>query len=139
MVIYEYNKESDKVYIIHTKKNINKGKFLKTIKVKPKYFGGLLFSRIYDSFFSEMIDLYEEYRKYHNREYKTFNEFLQKKYNLPKEVAVQGEKKLAKYKNTSLFFKKEHATGDYNLETFTMSEEGALNIIKGVMEVQDEN
>ena len=139
MIIYKYNKRSDNIYIIHIKKNISKCKFLKKIKVKSNCFGGLLFSRIYDSFFSEIIDLNLEYRKYHNCEYNTFNEFLQKKYNIPKEVALKGEKKLAKFKNTSLFFKKEDVSGDYNLESFIMSEEGFTNIVKGVLGVQDEN
>lgn len=86
-----------------------------------------------------MIDLFEEYKKYHNREYRTFNEFLQKKYNLPAKVAESGEKKLSKHRNTALFLRKEHVTGDYNLEMFIMDADGAQNILNAVLGVPDEN
>jgi len=38
-----------------------------------------------------------------------------------------------------LVWRKEHVTGDYNLEMFTMSSDGALNILNSVLGVRDEN
>lgn len=139
MVFYEFKKDHNKAYIFHITKNISKRKFLKAIKIRSGCFAGNLFSRVYDCFFSEMIDLCEEYRKYHNREYGTFKEFLQKKYNLPFDVAEAGEQKLLKHENTTLFLRKEHVTGDYNLEMFIMSSDGAQNILNAVLGVPDEN
>ena len=139
MIFYEYEKDHNKTYIFHIVKNISKRKFLKAIKVRFGCFAGNLFSRVYDCFFSEMIDLFEEYRKYHNREYKTFKDFLQKKYNLPTKVAEAGEKKLLKHKNTALLWRKEHVTGDYNLEMFIMSSDGAQNILSAVLGVSNED
>lgn len=139
MIIYEYKRDHNKTYIFHLAKNINRRKFLKTIKLPPGYFANDLFSRIYDCLFSELTDLNEEYRKYHCREYATFNEFLQKKYNLPAKVAAHGAKKLIMHKGTSLFLRKEYVTGDYNLEMFIMSADGALNILNSVLGVPDED
>jgi hypothetical protein len=139
MVLYEFNKDHNKTFIFHIKKNIIKGKFLKAVKLRTRYFAGNLFGRIYDCFFSEMIDLFEEYKKYHSREYKTFNEFLQKKYNLPAKIAKLGQEKLSKHKNTGLFLRKEHVTGDYNLEMFILSSDGALNILSAILGVPNEN
>ena len=71
MIFYEYSKDRNKAYILHIIKNISKRKFLKAVKLRSGCFAGNLLSKIYDCFFSEMIDLYEEYKKYHNREYCT--------------------------------------------------------------------
>ena len=139
MLFYEYKKDRDKVYIFHIKKNRSKKKFLKTIKLKPGGFSGNLFAKVYDCFLSEMIDLHDEYKRYHNREYSTFDQFLQKKYNLPADIARSGEEKLSKHKKTALFSRKEHVTGEYNLEMFAMSPDGALNILNSVLGVSDEN
>lgn len=139
LIFYEYKKDHDKTYIFHVVKNISKRNLLKAIKVRSGFFAWNLFSRVYDCFYSEMIDLFDEYRKYHNREYGTFSDFLQKKYNLPAKVAVVGEKKLLKYKNTALLWRKEHVTGDYNLEMFIMSSDGAQNILSSVLGVSDED
>jgi len=134
MVLYEFNKDYNKAFILHIKRNISKRQFLKTVKLQSGYFAGNLFGRIYDCFFSEMIDLFEEYRLYHKREYKTFDEFLRKKYNLPAKIAKSGEK-LSKIKNTGLFLRKEHVTGDYNLEMFILSPDGALNALTKILGV----
>lgn len=139
MIFYEYKKDHGKAYIFHVVKNISKRKFLRTIRVGCNSFAGKLFSKVYDCFFSEVIDLFEEYKSYHNREYGSFGEFLQKKYSLPDEVAVAGEEKLFKHKNTALLWRKEHVTGDYNLEMFAMSSDGARNILNSVLGVPNEN
>lgn len=139
MIFYEYKKDHDKAYIFHIKKNISKRRFLKTIKLKPRGFSGNLFAKVYDCFLSEMIDLHEEYKKYHNREYSTFDQFLQKKYNLPVDVAKSGEEELLKHKKTALCLRKEHVTGEYNLEMLAMSPDGALNVLDSVLGVSDEN
>jgi len=139
VIFYEYKKNHDKAYIFHIKKNISKREFLKAVKLKSGCFSGNLLANIYDCFMSEMIDLHDEYKKYHNREYSTFEQFLQKKYNLPADIARSGEEKLLKYKKTALLLRKEHVTGDYNLEMFAMSPDGAFNILNSVLGVLDEN
>ncbi len=132
MVLYEFNKDHNKAFIFHIKKNISKRRFLKAVRLRAGCFAGNLFSRIYDCFFSEMIDLFEEYRLYHKLEYKTFDEFLRKKYNLPAKIAKSAEK-LSKIKDTGLFLRKEHVTGDYNLEMFILSPDGALNVLTKIL------
>lgn len=139
MIYFEYKKDHNKAYIFHVVKNISKRRFLRTMRVGCNSFSDRLLSRVYDCFFSEAIDLFEEYTVYHSREYGSFREFLQKKYCLPDEVAVAGEDKLLKHKNTALLWRKEHVTGDYNLEMFTMSSDGALNILNSVLGVRNEN
>lgn len=139
MIFYEYKKDHNKAYIFYVVKNISKRRFLKTIRLGGNSFAGKLFSRVYDCFFSEVIDLFEEYKTYHNREYGSFSEFLHKKYSLPNEVAIAGEAKLLKHKNTALLWRKEHVTGDYNVEMFTISSDGARNILNSVLGVRNEN
>ena len=139
MILYEYNKDHDKAYIFHIKRGISKKRFLKTTKLRPGQFSGDLFAEVYDCFMSEMIDLHEEYRKYHNSEYSTFTQFLQKKYNLPLDIARLGEEKLLKHKKTALLLRKEHVTGDYNLEMFALSPDGALKFLDDVLGVSHEN
>lgn len=133
MVIYKYKKDFDDAYILHLKKNISRNKFLKRMKVSPSKFAEELLKRIYDSFFSEIIDLFQEYKVYHKKEYDDFGLFLRKKYNLPSKVVVEGLNLMCASKNSSLFFKREYTSGDYNIEMFIMSEDGCRSFLKNIL------
>jgi hypothetical protein len=133
MLIYKYKKDSDAAYILHLKKNISRNKFLLMMKVTPSSFAEKLLKRIYDNFFSEVIDLYQEYKKYHRKEYTDFGLFLRKKYNLPSKIVTKGLDMVNSSKNSSLFFKREYTSGDYNVETFIMSEDGCNTLLANIL------
>jgi len=135
MIIFESKKNIGEFYIFHIIKNVSKRRFLEIMEITHNRFASNLLSRIYDCFFSEMIDLCEEYANYHNHEYDTFKLFLEKKYNLPKKVSENAVKKITAYRNSTLCLRKQHVMGDYNLEQFIISKDGAFNILKNVFGV----
>jgi hypothetical protein len=103
------------------------------MRVSPSKFAEELLKRIYDNFFSELIDLVQEYKIYHKKEYADFGLFLRKKYNLPNKVVIKGLNLVNSSKNSSLFFRQEYTSGDYNIETFIMSEDGCLRYLENIL------
>ena len=66
-------------------RNLTKDYFLD----KAGIWGGYakdMFSRIYDSIFSESEDLVDSYEKYYSQEFDSLEQMLEKKYNVPKET-----------------------------------------------------
>lgn len=133
MVIYKYKKDFDDAYILHLKKNVSKRKFIRCMRVSSSKFAGKLLDRIYDSFFSELVDLQIEYKEYHLKEYDSFGVFLKNKYSLPDEVISEGLKLLRSGRNSSLFLKREHTSGDYNIEMFIMGDEGCCGFLENIL------
>lgn len=133
MVIFKYKNDFDDVYILHLKKNFSKRKFIQRMRVTSLKFAGKLLGRIYDSLLSEIIDLKLEYETYHSKEYDSFGDFLKNKYSLPDKVISEGLKLLHSNGNSSLFFRREHASGDYNMDMFIMSEDGCRGLLENIL------
>ncbi|MCB0479546.1 MAG: hypothetical protein KDC84_15370 [Crocinitomicaceae bacterium] len=81
-----------------------------------------MFERMYDSLFSELIDLRQEYKKYYALEYERFEIFLYKKYNLEPddiEAILKVENESEEY---TIYKKDDFAYGDYGIAQFCFSE-----------------
>lgn len=82
-----------------------------------------MFSRMYDSITSELIDLDMEYSKYYSFEYPTLERFLYRKYNLNEESIVNLSEERKKYPECVLYRKDDLAYGgNSELNTFAFSE-----------------
>lgn len=71
-------------YFFFTKKPIITSKycFLKELKVKKGSYISITFSKIYDFFCHNAINLEKEYKEYYQKEYSSIEEYLQQKHNL---------------------------------------------------------
>lgn len=72
-------------YIMVVNRNLTKDYFLDKAGIRGGYAKDL-FSRIYDSIFSESEDLVDSYEKYYCQEFDSWGLMLEKKYNVPKET-----------------------------------------------------
>lgn len=81
-----------------------------------------MFSKMYDSIFSELINVEKEYETYYSTEYRSLESFLFKKYNLKeKDVElIMNEKE--KNPDCYLYRKDDNSYGDYGLVQFTFSD-----------------
>jgi hypothetical protein len=102
-------------------KNLTKEIFIERTGVKDGY-SLSMFSRMYDSVTSELIDVDEEYEKYYSFEYKSMEHFLYRKYNLKgKHIEeLMGERK--KNPDCLLYRKDDNSYGDYGIAQFTFSD-----------------
>ncbi|GAB4015029.1 hypothetical protein GCM10028808_39220 [Spirosoma migulaei] len=81
-----------------------------------------MFSKMYDSVFSELINVEKEYETYYITEYKSLETFLFKKYNLKQEDISLIINEKEKYPDCQLYRKDDNSYGDYGLVQFTFSE-----------------
>lgn len=72
-------------YIMVVNRNLTKNYFLDKAGIRGGYAKDM-FSRIYDSIFSESEDLVDSYEKYYCQEFDSLGLMLEKKYNVPKET-----------------------------------------------------
>ena len=72
-------------YIMVVNRNLTKDYFLDKAGIRGGYAKDM-FSRIYDSIFSESEDLVDSYEKYYCQEFDSWGLMLEKKYNVPKET-----------------------------------------------------
>lgn len=77
---YEYCR-----YIMVVNKNITQEYVLEKAGIREGYAKDM-FSRLYDSIFSESENLIETYEKYYCQEYDSFGVMLQKMYHVPNDV-----------------------------------------------------
>ena len=108
--------------ILVINKNLTKDIFLGKAAVKESGFAKEMFSRMYDSIFSELIDLEREYEKYYSKEYEKFEVFLYKKYNLEAEGIEALMDLKAKNDDYKIYKMEDYSYGDYSLGQFTFSE-----------------
>lgn len=105
--------------LIH--KDLTKERFLAEVGVK-KGFSYDMFSRIYDSVTSGLINAEEEYQKYYSFEYDSFEKYLYRKLNMKSSEIEE----LLNYKkenpNCILYRKNDNAYGDYGLSQFIFSD-----------------
>lgn len=80
MFTYDYCR-----YIMVVNRNLTKDYFLDKAGIRGGYAKDM-FSRIYDSIFSESEDLIDSYKKYYCQEFDSWGLMLEKKYNVPKET-----------------------------------------------------
>lgn len=112
-------------------RNLTKKIFLDKSGVKEGY-SYIMFSKMYDSIFSELIDLDYEYEKYYSFEYTSLKEFLYKKYNLNEEDITELLEERRKNPACGLYRKDDNSYGDYGLAEFSFSEvmyERIINIL----------
>lgn len=119
-----YNYDDFGQFFIIIDKNINKEIFLENVKVTPDSLAEDVFTRIYDSIFSELINLEEEFEKYYNVEYKNIQHFLYQKFCLPIEVVDDFFSLKSQRESYCLFYKHEKDSyGDYSITRYAFSEE----------------
>ena len=91
-------------YIMVVNRNLTKDYFLDKAGIRGGYAKDM-FSRIYDSIFSESEDLVDSYEKYYSQEFDPLGLMLEKKYNVPKE-------------NVDMFIQDLRENADYTLIDF---------------------
>jgi hypothetical protein len=103
-------------------KNLTKELFLQKAGVTKGY-AYEMFSSMYDSIHSELINVKEEYNKYYSFEYPTPEDFLYKKLNIKWEHIETVIKQMKKNPDYILYRKSDdYSHGHYGLTQFTFSE-----------------
>jgi hypothetical protein len=77
---------SDSKYLIHLKRKVSWNEFRKKAKVIPETYAETFARRIYSSAFEHSTDLADEFRRYYQNEYKSFNDFLFWRYGVSEEI-----------------------------------------------------
>lgn len=81
-----------------------------------------MFSRMYDSITSELIDVEREFDKYYSFEYKSIEQFLYRKYNIKAEHIKELMEEKSSNPECIIYRKDDNSFGDYGIGTFTFSE-----------------
>jgi hypothetical protein len=81
-----------------------------------------MFSRMYDSITSELIDVDKEYMKYYSFEYDSLERFLYRKYNLKKEDIAELIEERNSNPDCILYRKDDNSYGDYGITQLAFSE-----------------
>ena len=112
-------------------------KFLEIVGAKSGYSLDM-FSRIYQSIFSELIDVEKEYEKYYSYEYETFVAYLYKKYNLEVDAIDRLLKLRDEYPDSRVFRKEDHSYGDYQIPNFLEADQMRDKIFE-ILNMKHEN
>lgn len=107
--------------LILVNKNLTKEIFIERTGAKDGYSLNM-FSRMYDSITSELIDVDKEYEKYYSFEYESMEHFLYRKYNLKEKYIVELMEARKNNPNCSLYRKDDNSYGDYGIAQFTFSD-----------------
>lgn len=102
-------------------KNLTKGIFIEKAGVQDGY-SLRMFSRMYDSVTSELIDVDKEYKKYYSFEYSSIESFLYRKYNLKEKHIVELMEERKNNPDCLLYRKDDNSYGDYGIAQFTFSD-----------------
>ncbi len=102
-------------------KNLTKEIFISKTGAKDGYSLNM-FSRMYDSVTSELVDVDKEYEKYYSFEYKSLEQFLYRKYNLKREHIEELMKVRKTNPDCILYRKDDSSYGDYSISQFTFSD-----------------
>lgn len=112
-------------------KNLTKDLFIERTGAEDGY-SLKMFSKMYDSITSELIDVDREFEKYYSFEYKSVEQFLYRKYNLKREHIHELMEERKKNPDCKLYRKDDNSYGDYGIAQFTFSEamyDRVMNII----------
>lgn len=100
---------------------LTKEEFIKECGASSGY-AKQVFERIYESIYSELVDLKNEYELYYNMEYYSFEQFLYRKLN----ISPQDIEKLIEFSESKDYLKifkyRDYSSGDYGLGSFIYSE-----------------
>jgi len=119
-----YNYDDFGQFFIIIDKNLTKEIFLTNVKVEQGSFAEDMFSRIYDSIFSELINLEEEFEKYYSIEYKSIQHFLFQKFCFPSDVIKDFFSLKSQSESYCIFYKHEKDSyGDYSITRYAFSDE----------------
>ena len=91
-----------------------------------------MFSRMYDSITSELIDVEREFEKYYSFEYKSLEQFFYRKYNLKPEHIEELMEERKNNPDCIIYRKDDNSYGDYGIGSFSFSEtmyDRVMNII----------
>lgn len=72
-----------------------KNKLLMLYGVKKNSYAGRVVARIYDTYFGNPVDIKREFKEYYKKEFKSFEQYLVCRFNMPEELAkrIADEKK----------------------------------------------
>jgi len=90
--------------------------FLYYVGVKNRSYMGSVFARLFDHYYKHSKSLYSEYRHFYGKEFKSFEEYLEKKHNF-----MDDEIKIFNDKN--LYFKIYGSKPAWNLENLIRFDE----------------
>lgn len=102
-------------------KNLTKEIFIEKSGVQDGY-SLRMFSRMFDSITSELIDVDKEYKKYYSFEYYSIESFLYRKYNLKEKHIVELMEERKNNPDCLLYRKDDNSYGDYGITQFTFSD-----------------
>lgn len=102
-------------------RKLTKDIFLEKAKVKSSYSLNL-FSKMFDSIFSELIDVENEFEKYYSFEYESIEHYLYKKYNLKSDHLFKLMEERKENPDCGLYRKDDFSYGDYGLSQFAFSD-----------------
>lgn len=123
---YDYYKS---LMLINNK--LTKEIFLKMAGAKEGY-SLAMFSRMYDSITSELINVDLEFEKYYSFEYESLEQFLYKKYNIRADYINELMKERKFNPECGLYRTDDHSYGDYGIAQFTFSDimfERVMNLL----------
>lgn len=102
-------------------KHLTKEIFIEKAGVQDGY-SLKMFSRMYDSVTSELIDVDEEYKKYYSFEYNSMEKFLYRKYNLKEEHIIELMEERKNNPDYVLYRKDDNSYGNYGITQFSFSD-----------------
>ncbi|MCU0349765.1 MAG: hypothetical protein MUF43_02895 [Flavobacterium sp.] len=102
-------------------KNLTKENFLEKSGSQSGYSLNM-FSRMYDSVSSELINVDLEYEKFYAFEYENIEQFLYRKYNIREKYIEELMKFRKDNPDCILYRKDDHSYGDYGIPQFMFSE-----------------
>ncbi len=104
-------------------KRLTKDIFLQKAGIEKGKYAEDMFSRLYDSIFSELIDVEAQYEKYYKIEYLDFEEFLYKKYSVEPDVIREFIRLKSENENYRIYKKNDFSYVDYGIFRFAFSDE----------------
>lgn len=116
ILAYEYSK----VFLV-INRNLDKNQFLRLTGAESG-FSKEMFTKIYESIFSELIDAETEFEEYYSFEYKDLETYLFKKYNLNAKDVEDLTSLLKSNSDYKLYRTHVYSYGDYQIPQFITSE-----------------
>lgn len=101
-------------------KNLTKEIFIQKSGVEDGYSLNM-FSRMYDSLTSELIDVDREFKKYYSFEYENMEHFLYRKYNIKGKYIDELMEVRKENPDCILYRKDDNSYGDYGIAQFAFS------------------
>jgi hypothetical protein len=90
-------------FLICLNKQIDEKAFLKTAKVKKGTYAGDLIEKLYDRIFYRSLDLKMDYERYYKVEYRTFMDYVDRRYLFGEDVIKKLNAIFSKYKHIIYF------------------------------------